>query len=509
MTLGRGVDVSHENQDAVTRRCFLTLAGGAVTTIATASALGPARAIASTTRLARRAADQAPPTIRLTAEEVALDLGGRKVTTWGYNGTVPGPLLRVRAGDSVRAAVTNGLPERTTIHWHGIRLANGMDGVPDVTQAAIPPSGTFDYEFEAPDPGTYFFHPHVGLQLDHGLYGPLIVDDPAEAGGYDAEWVLVLDDWTDGVGPVPDTILSQLRRGTANMPSSGSEHGMGHGGDKEMATTMNSAVLGGHAGDVDYPLYLINGRPPNDPETFVVKPGQRVRLRLINAASDTAFRVAIGGHRLTVTHADGFAVEPRDAASVLLGMGERIDAVVTVGDEAVPLVARAEGKDGDARAVLRGGTIGDAPSRRAVVRELRRVPLTVHDLRAAPAATLPARSPDRRHRLILDGDHRRYRWTINGRIFDPETSPLSVAAGERVRLIFDNRSTMWHPMHLHGHTFGVVSGKGAGARKDTVVVRPGERIPVDFDAKNPGTWMVHCHNAYHQEAGMMTSIAYR
>ena len=513
--------------DGVSRRRFLSMAG------ATAGFVALSRLDAlSGTRAGRGirtpgsalAQDGGATQVALQAGTVELDLAGRAVTTWGYNGTVPGPVVRLRAGGRVQATVTNALPEPTTVHWHGIALANPMDGVPDVTQPAIEPDATFEYDFVAPDAGTYFFHPHHGLQLDRGLYAPLIIDDPSDPGGYDAEWVLVLDDWTDGVGRSPEAILARLQRGMgmgSGDGEMGGHSGMNHGaigGGMDMGSgdgssmdmeEMMSSALGSHGGDVSYPLFLINGRAPKDPETFRAEPGQRVRLRVINAGSDTAFRVAIGGHRLTVTHSDGFAVEPVETDAVLLGMGERVDALVTVAEGAVPVVAHAEGKGGDARAVLRGGPTGEAPARRAKVDELDGELVTSARLRPAADVALSSAPPDRRHRLVLDGNHHSYRWTINGRVFDPDDEGLPVSDGQRVRLAFTNNSTMWHPMHLHGHTFAVVRQRVPGVRKDTVIVRPGERVSVDFDADNPGKWMVHCHNAYHQEAGMMASVAYR
>ena len=121
----------------------------------------------------------------LTAEVGPVDLGGPKVTTWTYGGVLPGKEIRVRAGDIIRAELTNRLPVDTTIHWHGLALRNDMDGAPDVTQNAVGPGKSFTYQFVAATPGTYWFHPHTGTQLDRGLYAPLIVEDPNEPGGYD------------------------------------------------------------------------------------------------------------------------------------------------------------------------------------------------------------------------------------------------------------------------------------------------------------------------------------
>ena len=512
--------MSSENFDptgALSRRRFLALAAGAAGVLATARPAG-----ALTRTALAMPGPLATPTnlVELTAGPTTIDLAGKAVKTWAYNGVVPGPVVRVRAGETVRARLTNHLEDETTVHWHGIAIANGMDGVPDVTQAPIAKGASFDYQFVAPDPGTYFFHPHVGLQLDDGLYAPLIVDDPAEPGAYDDEWIIVLDDWTDGLGRSPAKILAGLRQGMDR--GSGKRSGMGMGSSetskdtgidmggsgrskaKDATSPMMSKTLGGMGGDVAYPVYLINGRPPRDAETFRAKAGQRIRIRLINAGSDTAFRFAIGGHRLTVTHTDGFPVRPVETDSVLLGMGERIDVLVRCRGDANPVVARAVGKGDEARAVLRAGA---GSIRHWDIPELRRQLTTVADLTVAKSEALAPRVPDRTHRLVLGGSEMDYRWTINRKTYDPAVR-YPISAGERVRLEFRNASMMWHPMHLHGHTFAVSKNGRPGVRKDTVVVKPGKSVAVDFDADNPGAWVMHCHNGYHLEAGMMTTVQY-
>lgn len=451
---------------------------------------------------------------QLTAAPATIELGDRMVRTWAFNGQVPGPEIRLRAGEVLRATVRNQLPQPLTIHWHGVAVVNGMDGVPGVTQEAIEPGAEFIYEFVAPYPGTYFYHPHTGTQLDRGLYGPLIVEDPAEVGTHDREITLLLDDWIDGVGGTPDEVLERLRGGTSEMEGmEGMEGmpGMGTGGaaEEEMETIggaqASEGPLGDDTGDVRYPLYLVNGRPPSDPPVFDVGLGEEVRLRLVNAGSDTPFRVAVSGQRLTVVATDGFPVRPTPADAILLGMGERYDAVITISTEGVfPLVAEAEGKGGRALAVLRTGA-GALPGPEVDVPELRGRLLAPEDLMPTAGSVLPAGRPDRTYRLALTGDMATYRWgieVIGG-------GELSVREGERVRLALDNRTLMWHPIHLHGMTFQVVGPDGtAGPRKDTVIVPARERVAIEFIADNPGRWALHCHNIYHAEAGMQTVLSY-
>jgi len=457
----------------------------------------------------------------LTAAETELDLGGRVVRTWAYGDQLPGPLLRGTAGDVFEVRLRNRLPDPTTIHWHGMAVPWDQDGVPGLPAPAIAPGRDGGYRFTLRDPGTYWYHPHVGVQLDRGLHGVVIVDDPREAGRYDVELVVVLDDWLDGTGRTPDQVLRTLGAGMSGMGGMDAGAGVGHAGPgthrmspgsgtgataSAAMPAFRSALLGGDAGDVAYPHYLVNGRTPAAPATLRARPGQRARIRLVNVAADTAFRVALGGHRLTVTHSDGFPVDPVTVDAVLLAMGERYDLEVTLGDGAFPLVAVAEGKGGQGLAVVRTAAGATPPASRRPGELARRL-LRTRDLRAADAVLVADRPPDRSHDVVLEGDMMRWRWTINGH-GGGEMAELPAARGERVRLRFVNLSSMFHPMHVHGHTFQVRHGSLSGPRKDTVIVLPLETVVADLEADNPGRWLTHCHNLYHSESGMMAVLDY-
>lgn len=438
------------------------------------------------------------------------------------------------AGDTLALTLANHLPEPTSLHWHGLALRNDMDGVPGLTQRDIAPGADFAYRFAVPHPGTYWFHPHSGVQQDRGLYAPLIVEDPKEPLAYDKEWVVVLDDWVDGVdGSTPDAVLKELSGGMGGGMDHGAhtmsgreeereEEGEGKkdgkdtedadgDGPSRMMMGATSELLGGDAGDVAYPHYLVNGRVPQDPSSFSARPGDRIRLRIINAGGDTAFRVALGGHRMTVTHTDGFPVRHTTGDALLLGMGERYDVLVTAGDGVFPLTALAEGKkagkkEASALAVLRTGS-GAAPAASVRPKELDGKLVEAGRLAPDPSVALAARAPDRTIRMRLTGGMAKYDWAFDGKPYSAKHR-RPVEAGERVRVIFDNGTAMWHPLHLHGHTFAL-GGNAAGARKDTAIVLPHRSLTVEFDADNPGLWMVHCHNVYHAEAGMMTVLGYR
>jgi FtsP/CotA-like multicopper oxidase with cupredoxin domain len=485
------------------------------------SPIGPEVAAAE----AKRAASGRVTTANLTVSAGVVDLGGPMVNTFSYGGQVPGPVIRMSAGDTLVARLANQLPATTSVHWHGVALRNDMDGVPPVTQRAIPTGGEFTYRFVAENAGTYWFHPHVGPQLDRGLYGALIVEDPHEPLAYDDEWVVVLDDWIDGVGGVtPDEILTQLSAGMGGMNMGGANPsamagmaGMGGGmagvggvdGSRAdyLLSGATSTLLGGDAGDVRYPYYLVNGRVAAAPHVLTGRRGSRVRLRMINAAGDTTFRVALGGHSLTITHTDGYPVEPQQGDAVLIAPGERYDALVTLADGVFPLTALAEGKNAAGRALVRTGS-GAVPAVNAWAPQLRGQVVTASALRPTAAARLAARTPDVTYPIRLTGAMMSYDWGLNGNRFDmakPTAHPFTVRAGQRVRLRFTNATTMYHPMHLHGHTFQVGA---TGPRKDTVIVPPRQTVDCDFDADNPGLWMLHCHLIYHAESGMMGVVGY-
>jgi len=468
-------------------------------------------------------------TATLTAQQTYVDLGGVTARTLAYGDTIPGQLIRANIGDELAITVQNRLGAPTSVHWHGIALRNDMDGVEPATPN-IPAGQDFTYRFSVPNAGTYWAHPHVGLEEDMGLYLPVIVDDPTGPGNYDAEWIVVMDDWTDGVGKSPQQIYDALTSPDkspmppmSSMPPSSSTTPPTTTKGSRTSTTSSttsataaaaapgevgtSDLLGGDAGDVAYPYYLINGRIPAAATTLTAKPGQRIRIRFINSGSDTAFRVALAGHSMTVTHTDGFPVVPTQVDALLIGMAERYDVIVTAADGVFPLVAAAEGKNAVARALLVTGS-GSQPDPQFRPAELTKRVGTIDMFRATTSVNLGEADPSLKLPVVLGGDMEKYVWTINGEPYS-RTNPLHVRQGQRPTITFDNQTKMYHPMHLHGHTFQLVKSDGSpGPRKDTVIVLPKQKIDAVLVADNPGLWMLHCHNTYHAYAGMQTRLDY-
>jgi multicopper oxidase len=540
----------------LTRRGFMAagIAGG-LTLAACGHSKSQAPSSAAQMAAAIAAAERARPhsghtvTATLTPQLTQIDLGGPIVRTLAFGDTIPGPLIRAKVGDELMVTVSNRLDHPTSVHWHGIALRNDMDGAEPSTPN-INAGQSFTYQFSVPNSGTYWGHPHTGLDEDTGLYLPVIVEDPTE-GNYDAEWIVVLDDWTDGVGKTPQQLYDELTNPnkssmpsttgttppppppppprstnpntsraprtprtprasttptTSPSPTSPTSPPTSAAGKPE-GSVGTSDLLGGDAGDIAYPYYLINGRIPAAPTTFNAKPGQRIRIRFINSGSDTSFRVALTGHSMTVTHTDGYPVVPKTVDALLIGMAERYDVIVTAADGVFPLVALAEGKNALARALLSTGK-GSPPDPQFRPAELTKRVGTIDMFTATTPVYLGRPEPDLNLPVVLGGNMVQYNWMINGEPYS-KTNPLHIRQGQRPTLTFDNTTMMYHPMHLHGHTFQLIKPDGTpGARKDTVIVLPKQKVRAVLVADNPGTWVMHCHNTYHDFAGMQTRLDY-
>lgn len=304
---------------------------------------------------------------------VAANMTGRPRMAIGVNGQVPAPILHWREGDTVTLAVTNRLSEPTSIHWHGIRTPADMDGVPGLSFPGIAPGETFTYRFRVPQSGTYWYHSHSGFQEQSGLYGAIVIEP---RGGYaqtfDRDYVVLLSDWSD---ENPETIVSNLKfqpdyynygqRTVGTFFADVREKGLGatvsdrlEWGEMRMSPTDIADVTG-----ATY-TYLVNGKPPAANWTALFRPGERVRLRFINGASQSIFDVRIPGLKLTVVQADGNDVEPVVVDEIRIGTAETYDVIVQpAAEQAYTIFAQAADRSGYARGTLapRGGMSGLIP----------------------------------------------------------------------------------------------------------------------------------------------------
>jgi len=402
---------------------------------------------------------------------------------WGYNDRVPGPELRFRQGERLRIEVHNALGIDTTVHWHGVRLPNAMDGVPNVTQPPIAANGgRFTYDFELPDAGTFWYHPHLGSaeQVGRGLYGALVVEE-RDPPAVDRDLVWVLSDW-------------RLDREARIRADFGNPMDASHAGRIGNTVTVNG-VLG---------------------EGFTVRAGERIRLRLINASTARIYGLAFEGHQPWMIALDGQPVAPHRFERVVLGPGMRADLIL---DCAALPGSRHRVIDGFYRQrvyeLLKLQYSDEKPLRESFEPAPR--------LRANPIAQ-PDEARAERHRIVFGGgmmgaipsqrEHRGMFWTVNGKPV-PEQSHghaplLSLARGKSYVIEFVNETSWHHPIHLHGHVFRVLSqnGKEVLPRQfaDTVLMDPDSRAEIALVADNPGDWMLHCHVLAHQAAGMMALV---
>ena len=437
--------------------------------------------------------------IRLVTKAARVPLVGApypETEVWTYNGMVPGPAIRLRQGDRLRVVVENRLGEETTVHWHGVRVPNAMDGVPDLTQKPIAPDGgTFVYEFDLPDAGTYWYHPHQRSfeQVGRGLSGALIVEERTPI-AVDRDIVWVLDDWR----LKPDASISD---------DFGAMFDVSHNG--RVGNTVS-----------------VNGRVPT---TFPVRAGERIRLRLINAANARIFGLEFREHRPVVIALDGQPVAPHapEGGRVVLGPAMRADLILDM-----------TGEPGSVAPII------DSFYPRLAYKLLDLAYTVEPSIRPAPPDTpiaLPANTmpePDlaraERHEIAFTGgmmggmmgammggrrmdmrDMMRHgmAWAINGVAADNghvHEPLLTLQHGRSYVLALRNDTAWHHPMHLHGHAFRVIARNGQPTVhrewQDTVLLAPRESADIAFVADNPGDWMFHCHILEHQAGGMMGTI---
>jgi FtsP/CotA-like multicopper oxidase with cupredoxin domain len=422
-------------------------------------------------------------------------VNGKSASVYGIRQPDGTDGITTDVGKPFSVRVVNKINEPSLIHWHGMTPPWQQDGVPGVSGPAIPPGGSADYDYPLRFGGTFWMHSHQGLQEQLLMAAPLIIRDQRDRPGQQ-EIVVMLTDFSF---TQPDQIFAELRnpKPMANMA--------GPGGGK-------AAPAAPDLNDVKYDAFLANDRTLADPEVVKVEPGAPVLLRIINSSSMSAYHIDLGQLDGELVAVDGFAVVPVAGRNFPIAVAQRLDIRLTIprNPGAHPVLAILEGERKQTGIVLATGnaSIGRIPEQAGSTS-----PALSLEFESRLSATQPlqSRKADRVHTLNLTGDMAKYIWSINNVSWTPDVPPLPIAKGERVELVFVNQTGMPHPMHLHGHEFQVVEIDGkrfSGAVRDTVLVTPGRRVVVAFDANNPGTWAIHCHLLYHLDAGMFTTLKY-
>jgi len=394
-----------------------------------------------------------------------------KTVVWSYNGQIPGPLLRGRVGTTMVVDFANRLTEPSSVHWHGLRIENAMDGVPGVTQDAVEPGRNFLYRLKLEDAGTFWYHPHFNSseQLERGLKGVLIVEE-SEKQPWSHDWVWLLDDWLlqkDG------TIYPRFNTGRDLM----------HDGRWGNAPTVNGQYR---------PEYLAN-------------PGERIRLRLINGANARVFSPYIDGLSADVIAVDGKPVSRSFALDgFTLAPGNRIDLDIRIPDQAAGKTITVQ--DRFTRNAFRLATIKVSQSD----------PVDTPEFTPPTAASfIPARLFDEVEvgktwdLNAVRGGEFGIGWTMNRKLW-PDADTADYSLGVPAKITFENSSARLHPMHIHGVFFRVLERNGTKSvepfTRDTVLVGSRESVTIGFVPQHPGIWLTHCHIQSHAEAGMMTTI---
>jgi FtsP/CotA-like multicopper oxidase with cupredoxin domain len=464
------------------------------------------------------------PAVRAASDASAIELAiaSRTIEVKGKAAKVFGVLqpngahgIVMNAGDRFRVRLENAVQEPALIHWHGLTPPNDQDGVPGVTQPALAPGEAHDYDFAVALPGTNWMHSHHVLQEQSLMAAPLIVRDPKDAARDEQEVVILLHDFTFAV---PQEILDGLSKGMSHdhgaMAGGSADPHAGHDMSSMPGMDMSQIPPGGmDLNDVSYDAFLANDRTLDDPDVVRVDQGQRVRLRIINAASATNFMIDLGSLSGSLTDVDGRPIVPVIGNRFAIAVAQRADIRVTLpsNEGAWPVLFQREGDTALTGIILatKSGTVAKVADRapHAIGAVGREAPMLYQ-----AAEPLPQRRADRELAIDLTGSMMTYRWGIEERAAMAHHAHLAVREGERVEMTLTNRTEMSHPMHLHGHHFQVVAVNGTrvkGAVRDTELVPVGGSVTLAFDAGNRGKWMFHCHNLYHMLSGMMTQVRYQ
>jgi len=488
----------------------------------------------------------------LTVTKGEVNLSGKKIVDWALkvNGGIPAPTLEFTEGDDAEIIVTNKIPdEELSIHWHGILLPPLMDGVPYITTPPIKSDQSFTFRFKIRQHGTFWYHSHTGLQEQRGVYGAFIIHPKKPRYSYDKNLVVVLSDWSD-------ERAGQIMR---NLKKDGDYYIYKKNSIRSWLGSMRVGSLGNFLSnewtrmggmdlsDVGYDAFLINGKKSS--QLTIAHPGEKIRVRIINAGASSYFYVSIGDLPLKVISSDGVDIQPQFAYQLLMGMAEAYDVLlelpehknyelrataqdvtgyasawigkgekVFAPDLPIPDMyasmdhgghADHQGMDNGSQTMEHGGKAMEHKPKRMMHEKTKVVKtLTVDEIRSIRKTSFSDKRPTHKVKLVLDGDMERYVWHINGKAIHQERS-IGIKEGEIVQITYVNKTMMHHPMHLHGHFFRVLNdSKEYSPLQHTVDVPPMGTRTIEFLANEPGQWLLHCHNLYHMKTGMTRVLEY-
>ena len=460
-----------------------------------------------------------------------INISGKSSKAMAINNSIPGPTLRFREGDTARIRIKNSMNVETSIHWHGLLLPYRQDGVPYLTNPPIEPGKTNVFEFPIKQSGTYWFHSHTGLQEQRGVYGSIVITPKeGERVSSDQDKVIVLSDWTD---ENPDEVLRTLKSGNdfysikkgtmQNLFGAAKRNAL-----SDMAKRSSMRMPPMDISDVAYDAFLVNGKKEME---IPAKSGEKVRLRFINSATASYFYLQFAGGPVEIVSADGKDVQPVKVDRLLMAIAETYDLIVTVPKNgSYEFRATAQDGSGHSSIFIGNGKRIFAPNvpkpnlykmkmsmKKSMDKKMgmgtmppmNQRPLSPYKkLRSIEKSSLPKKNPKREIVLTLTGDMERYIWSMDGETLSADNM-IRIRHGENVRIVLINKTMMHHPMHLHGHFFRVLTGKGDySPLKHTVDVPPLATQIIEFEASEYNDWFFHCHILYHAKSGMARVVSY-
>ena len=480
------------------RRDFLKL-GGAAALGAGAARILPAQAAGPGAGMQANPApvETSKADITLRIAPVTVELAPNHIiSTIGYNGTSPGPLLRMREGAPVTVDVINETDVPEFVHWHGLLIPSEVDGSEEEGTPPVPPRGQRRYQFVPRPAGTRWYHTHTmaGPDLHRGAYtgqfGFLMVDGGNDPGHYDQEVFLALRDWE------PFFTNQEMDEDEQEQP----------GPQPEKPATLDTRPDGLEVSSV---MYSINDKALGAGEPIRVKPGDRVLMHLLNASAIEDRRVAFPGHQFHVLAMDGNPVpSPQPSDVIALGPGERVDAYVEMNQPGVWILGAT---DDNVRNAGLGVVVEYANQHREPQWAMPAKPVWDYTIFGhAGSADPPGQTIDMVFEKIPSGAGKFNVWLVNGKPY-PHDREFVLKQGTRYRLVFHNRTDDSHPLHLHRHQFELAEIRGkatGGILKDTVVVPLYGRASVDFTADQPGLTLFHCHIQQHMDYGFKALFRY-